>query len=92
MSYLVTALVMLLTLLPLTSSIRCIACTSDPDQPNFKCLGGTNVTNPGDGNIDPNEIYDMSRNCTDPEAQYCFTKVTWEPPYLDNDNEIYKKV
>ena len=85
-------LLVLLTLLPLTSGLRCIACTSDPPAPNWACFGGGNVTSPGNGTIDTNDISSMSVECKpELEADYCFTMVTWSPPFLDTDNSIQNK-
>lgn len=81
-----------LCLLPLTTGLSCIACTSDPSAPNWVCLGGTDADNPGNGTIDINDISDMSVECKDEDAEYCFTMVTWEPPFLDMDNDIQNKV
>lgn len=85
-------LLVLLTLLPLTMGLNCIACTSDPQTPNWPCFGGENEDNPGNGTIDANDISSMSRECDpDEEYDYCFTMVTWSPPYLDKDNSIQYK-
>ena len=65
---------------------------SDPSAPNWACLGGTDVDNPGNGTIDINDISGMSVECKDEEAEYCFTMVTWSPPFLDMDNDIQNKV
>ena len=81
-----------LSLLPLTTGLSCIACTSDPSAPNWVCFGGTDVDNPGNGTIDINDISDMSVECKDEDAEYCFTMVTWEPPFLDIDRDIQNKV
>ena len=73
----------LLTLLPLTTGLRCIACNSDPAAPNWACLGGEDEDNPGNGTIGKNDIDSMSFNCTNPDDKYCLTVVTWERPFPD---------
>ena len=80
-----TLMLVALTLLPLTTGLRCIGCTSDPSAPNWACFGGTDVDNPGNGTIGVNDINDMSFECNDDdgEAQYCLTMVTWEAPFPD---------
>ena len=82
-------LLVLLTLHPLTSGLRCIACDSDPSAPNWACLGGESVDNPGNGTIDKNNIDSLSFNCTNPDDKYCLTTVTWESPF---DDGIQNKV
>ena len=91
MSHLTSFLIVPL-LLPCVSALSCIGCTSDPSSPNWPCLGGTSADSPGNGTIDINMIADMSVECEDEEAEYCFTMVTWEPPFLDQDHAIQNKV
>ena len=87
-----TSLLIVPLLLPCVSALSCIGCTSDPSSPNWPCLGGTSADSPGNGTIDINMIADMSVECEDEEAEYCFTMVTWEPPFLDQDHAIQNKV
>merc|ERR1712117_496217 len=65
------------------SSLRCIACSSDPETSlNEACIGGNNETLTGVIPIDEREGFILE--CTDEDnSDYCFTYVQWEPKFGD---------
>jgi len=56
-------------------ALRCIACAHDPATAEMEDCVGT---------IDPGVAGGLIRNCTNPDDNLCFTKVTWEPALGEN--------
>ena len=79
-------------LLHLSSGLRCVNCGSDSEHINWDCIG---VSEDADNNtvygtIPPESRPGLTFECQDEEANFCYTMVTWNSKW-ENNQQIWSE-